>query len=150
MSTAILVTALPLHSVLVPPLALADDEALANPTPTEAVLAAHASIVQVAQNGNKVDMVALAKLVESIGARTEGLVSRDTVMAHMFLLASFHHQLRHANEAKDLALLCGSEAQYFAFTDVLAQAVAKDASIVEYPPLPPLDVAMLWHSHTVL
>ncbi|KAJ3353894.1 hypothetical protein GGF32_002752 [Allomyces javanicus] len=31
--------------------------------------------------------------------------------------------------------------------DALAQVVAKDASVVENPPFPLLDVAMFWHSH---
>ncbi|KAJ3372266.1 hypothetical protein GGF31_002124 [Allomyces arbusculus] len=151
MSTAAVATALPIEAVLVPPLALVDGTVdnvqLADSTPTDVALAAHALIVQAAQNEDKVDEVALTKLVELIGERTKDLVSRDSLMAHMFLLAAFHHQMRHEDEAKDLALLCCSEARYLAFMDALAQAVSKDASIVENPPLPPLDVAMFWHSH---
>ncbi|KAJ3353895.1 hypothetical protein GGF32_002753 [Allomyces javanicus] len=96
----------------VPPQALADDvvnDALSKTTPNETVLAAHAAIVQAAQNGDQVDTVALAKIVGSIGEGTEDLVSRDILMAHAFLLVAFYHQLQcHESEAKDLNVGCFS------------------------------------------
>ncbi|KAJ3359318.1 hypothetical protein GGF32_009441 [Allomyces javanicus] len=78
---------------------------------------------------------------------TAAVVSRDTVLAHTVLLAAFHQLRDDQNEAKNLAFLCTSEARYLAFMRALAKAVVMDASLIENPPLPPLDVAMFWHSH---
>ncbi|KNE64611.1 hypothetical protein AMAG_09967 [Allomyces macrogynus ATCC 38327] len=110
-------------------------------------LAAHAAIVKGAQDGDKVDKDAVETLVTAIGERTAAVVSRDTVLAHTVLLAAFHQLRDDTNEAKNLAFLCTSEARYLAFMRALAKAVVMDASLTENPPLPPLDVAMFWHSH---
>ncbi|KAJ3364494.1 hypothetical protein GGF31_009010, partial [Allomyces arbusculus] len=120
------------------------------PTPilgAKDALAAHAAIVKGAQDGDKVDKDAVETLVTAIGERTAAVVSRDTVLAHTVLLAAFHQLRDDTNDAKNLAFLCTSEARYLAFMRALAKAVVMDASLIENPPLPPLDVAMFWHSH---
>ncbi|KAJ3355907.1 hypothetical protein GGF32_001768 [Allomyces javanicus] len=114
------------------------------------VLAVHAAVLQAAKDGDKVNKDALAKLLAAISEQTKEDVSRDLVLAHLLLLVTFHQQLRDANnEAKDLALLCTTETRYIAFMAALSKAVAKDASLIENPPLPPLDVAMMKHSHAL-
>ncbi|KNE70036.1 hypothetical protein AMAG_20218 [Allomyces macrogynus ATCC 38327] len=90
----------------------------------------------------------VAALVADIGARIESTVSRDTLLAHLVLLTVFHRQLcDNANEVKDFSFLCAAETRYLTFMDAMAKAVIEDASLVEEPPLPPVDVALIWHSH---
>ncbi|KAJ3369288.1 hypothetical protein GGF31_005388 [Allomyces arbusculus] len=101
-----------------------------------------------AQDVSQVDKAALKNLVSVIGDRIANDVSRDAVMAHTLLLVVFHQKLRDdTNEAKDLAFLCHSEARYLAYMDAVAKAAAEDKSLLKNPPLPPLDVALFWHSH---
>ncbi|KAJ3359027.1 hypothetical protein GGF31_004341, partial [Allomyces arbusculus] len=136
-----------------PVLALADPAAAAGAdvdasVPMEDALAAHAAVLWATEDLDAVDQSALASVLAAIADRTKDVVSHDTMLAHLLLLATFHQQMRDGeNEAKDLAFLCAAEARYLAYMDALAKAVAKDASLVENPPLPPLDVAMFWHSH---
>ncbi|KAJ3368641.1 hypothetical protein GGF31_006201 [Allomyces arbusculus] len=110
--------------------------------PIDDVLSAHAAVLKAAEDGNKVDKDALAKLLAVITEQTKDVVSHDLVLAHLVLLATFHQQLRGADEAKDLAYLCSAETRYFGFIEALGKAIARDASLIENPPLPPLDVAM--------
>ncbi|KAJ3349558.1 hypothetical protein GGF32_005362 [Allomyces javanicus] len=101
-----------------------------------------------AKDVNQVDKVALKNLVAVMGDRIAQDASRDAVMAHTLLLVVFHQKLRDdMNEVKDLAFLCRSEARYLAYLDAVAKTAAKDKSILKNPPLPPLDVALFWHSH---
>ncbi|KNE67774.1 hypothetical protein AMAG_12499 [Allomyces macrogynus ATCC 38327] len=109
-------------------------------------LAAHAAVLKAGMNGDAVDKDALNKLVDVIGTETAEPVSRDALLAHTLLLSTFHRQTGDS-EAKDLAFLCAAEVRYLAFLDALAKAVVKDKSLIETPPLPPMDVAMFWHSH---
>ncbi|KAJ3368639.1 hypothetical protein GGF31_006199 [Allomyces arbusculus] len=112
--------------------------------------ATHVATLQSAKNDDQVDKDALAKLLVVIAEQSKDVVSCDLVLAHLVLLATFHQQLRDAdNEAKDLAYLCSAETRYLAFMDALGKAIAKDASLIANPPLPPLDVAMMWHSHAL-
>ncbi|KAJ3367351.1 hypothetical protein GGF31_007604, partial [Allomyces arbusculus] len=114
------------------------------------LLNAHAAVLKAVENGDEVDKDALAKLLAVITEQTKDVVSRDLILAHLALLATFHQQLHDTNnEAKDLAYLCTTEVRYLAFMDALGKAIAKDASLIENPPLPPLDVAMMWHSHAL-
>ncbi|KNE71029.1 hypothetical protein AMAG_15285 [Allomyces macrogynus ATCC 38327] len=116
--------------------------------PSDDFVAAHAAVFQSAKDGDKVNKDALVKLLAVISSQTKDVVSHDLILAHLVLLTTFHQQLRNAdNEAKDLAHLCSAETRYLAFMDGLRKAIAIDASLVENPPLPPLDVAMIWHSH---
>ncbi|KNE69980.1 hypothetical protein AMAG_14816 [Allomyces macrogynus ATCC 38327] len=118
--------------------------------PKDVDFATHVATLQSAKNDDKVDKDALAKLLVVIAEQSKDVVSCDLVLAHLVLLAAFHQQLRDAeNEAKDLAFLCAAEARYLAFMSALGKAIAKDASLIENPPLPPLDVAMMWHSHAL-
>ncbi|KAJ3346665.1 hypothetical protein GGF32_007382 [Allomyces javanicus] len=111
-------------------------------------LAAHAAVLRASKNGDEVDKDVLGKLVNAIGAETADTVSRDALLAHTLLLSLFHHELRDGdNEAKDLAFLCSSEARYLAYLDAVAKAAISDRSFVDTLPLPPMDVAMLMHSH---
>ncbi|KAJ3374407.1 putative kinase [Allomyces arbusculus] len=106
------------------------------------------AVIESAKNAGKVDKVALGKLVNVIAEHTASTVSRDLILAHTFLLVTFHHELRDGeSEAKDLAYLCEAESRYGAYMMALAKAVAKDASLIRNVPLPPIDVAMFWHSH---
>ncbi|KAJ3362799.1 hypothetical protein GGF31_001329 [Allomyces arbusculus] len=117
-------------------------------SPKDDALAAHAAVLKAGNNGDEVDKDALNKLVDVIGIETADPVSRDALLAHTLLLSVFHNQLRDgANEAKDLAFLCAAEMRYLTYLDALAMAIGKDQSLVETPPLPPMDVAMFWHSH---
>ncbi|KAJ3362536.1 hypothetical protein GGF32_005981 [Allomyces javanicus] len=70
-------------------------------------------------------VVVLNKLVAAVGKTTADQVSRDTLLAHSILIQR------------------GQGPR----VPVLAKALAKDASLVKNVPLPPLDVAMYWHSH---
>ncbi|KAJ3361953.1 hypothetical protein GGF32_006830 [Allomyces javanicus] len=106
------------------------------------------AVVESTKNGGKVDKVALGKLVDVIAEQAASTVSRDLILGHTFLLVTFNRELRDGeNEAKDLAYLCSTESRYGAYMTALAQAVAKDASLIQNVPLPPIDVAMFWHSH---
>ncbi|KAJ3372490.1 hypothetical protein GGF31_001931 [Allomyces arbusculus] len=90
-------------------------------------------------NGGNVDKVALNKLVVAIGDNTGDQVLRDTLIAHSILLILFFRQLYDQDgENKYLYTL--------SVHDRLAKAVIKDVSLVKNVPLPPLDVAMFWHS----
>ncbi|KAJ3368961.1 hypothetical protein GGF31_005921 [Allomyces arbusculus] len=98
--------------------------------------------------GDQVGKHAVPALVTDIGGRIETTVSCDTLLAHLVLLAVFHRQLRDdENEVKDIAFLCAAETRYLAFMDALAKAVMNDVSLVDAPPLPPVDVALFWHAH---
>ncbi|KNE59779.1 hypothetical protein AMAG_05243 [Allomyces macrogynus ATCC 38327] len=94
----------------------------------EDVLAAHAAVVQVAKSGDEVKTAALKSSLPS------------------------SHKVRDGkNKAKDLcvAFMCSAETRYLAHMDALANAINKDASLLENLPLPPLNVALIWHSHTL-
>ncbi|KAJ3365546.1 hypothetical protein GGF31_008511 [Allomyces arbusculus] len=100
------------------------------------------------KSDGKVDKVAFGKLVDVIGEQSASAVSRDSVLAHTFLLVTFHHKLLDGNsEINDLAVLCAAELRYDAYMKALVTAVAKDASFIKNVPLPPVDVAMFWHAH---
>ncbi|KAJ3362846.1 hypothetical protein GGF32_005247 [Allomyces javanicus] len=70
------------------------------------------------------------------------------LIAHTFLLVAFQQKLRNGKKkAKNLAYLCSIETRHVEYMDALTQAITEDPLIVENPPLPPLDVALIWHSH---
>ncbi|KAJ3353519.1 hypothetical protein GGF32_002965 [Allomyces javanicus] len=110
-------------------------------------MTALAAAVRATKDAETFDKDAVNKFVKAIGERITDAISRDFVIAHTLLLAVFHFNLRHEKEAKDLAYLCSAETRYIAYLDMVAKTVAKDASVIENLPLPPLDVAMFWHSH---
>ncbi|ORZ39477.1 hypothetical protein BCR44DRAFT_1496413 [Catenaria anguillulae PL171] len=77
----------------------------------------------------------------------QSAVTVDQCVSHLSLLRIFN-TLRGTTEQADLAYLCHAERRYALWMNGLAKAVAAgETHLIESPPMPPVDVALVWAAH---